>query len=117
MDLLMLEEGKKGKGDKKSKGKGKTGKVEDGRDEKKGKDKNGKGKDNDRTTQYFASYCFGYKGWGHMKKDCWWNDTNTPGKDAASLESTSTSASQPDSMITGMSLQSVVDNTEADPTK
>ena len=48
MDLLMLEEGKKGKGDKKSKGKGNTGKVEDGRDEKKGKDKNGKGKDNDR---------------------------------------------------------------------
>ena len=118
MDLLMLEEGKKGKGDKKSKGKGKTGKVEDGRDEKKGKDKNGKGKDQRQNDSVLRKLLLGgIKAGAHMKKDCWWNDTNTPGKDAASLESTSTCASQPDSMITGMSLQSVVDNTEADPTE
>ena len=108
MDLSMLgkgRNGKKGKGDKKGKGKGKKG--ESNNDEKdKDKDMKGncKGK-NSTKAEYFAGYGLQCKGWGHTKKDCWWNES---GKDTASLATPITSAenTKTEPPITGMLIQS-----------
>ena len=58
MDLSLLGKGKEGD----RKGKGKQGK--------------GKEKDNDKATEYFAGHSLLCKAWGHMQKDCWWNESN-----------------------------------------
>ena len=71
MDLPMLGQGKKGKGDKK-----------------------GKRKANAKASDYFAGCCFGCTASGRLLKD------------TASLEIASTAASQRDSTITGMLVQS-----------
>ena len=75
-------------GVKKGKGKGKAKRGEDNKDEKdkdKGKIGKGKGKNNAKAKGYCAGYCLHCKGWGHMKKDCWWNENNESGQDTASL--------------------------------
>ena len=107
MDLSMLDKGgkgKKGKGDKKGKGKGK-GKKGEGNKDKKSK---GKGKNKPKAAEYFAGYCLHCKGWGHMKKDCWWNESAKSGKDTASLETPITLAvdTTTEPSITGMLIQS-----------
>ena len=95
MDRSMLGKGKgkKGKGDKKGKGKGKSKKSENSKDEKeRDEDKKGKGKGkNNIKAEYFAGY-FNARGWGHTKKDCWWNENAESGKDTASLETPITPA-------------------------
>ena len=73
MDLSML-----GKG-----GKGKRGKGEKGKGKSKGEKGESKGKNNVKT-EYSAGYCLQCKGWGHMKKDCWWDETAKSAKDTAS---------------------------------
>ena len=112
------DKGKKGKGDKKGKGKGNSKKGEDNKDEKdKDKGKKGKGKDknNAKAAEYFAGNCLHCKGWGHMKKDCWWNANAKNGKDTASLENSDTPAADAteEPSITGMLIQS--DESEAVP--
>ena len=121
MDLSILckgGKGKKGKGDKKGKGMGKGKKAEINKDEKdKDKDKNGKGKgkNNAKAIEYFAGYCLHCKGWGHMKRDCWWNESAKRRKDTASLESPVAPAADTttEPSITGMLIQS--DESEATP--
>ena len=113
--------GKKGKGDKKGKGNGKGNKGDSNKDEKDKDQGKGKGKANNKATEYFAGYCLLCKTWGHMKKDCWWNESTKSGKDAASLETPTTPAvtvTTTEPPITGMLIQS--DEGEAmpsDPTK
>ena len=81
IDLSML-----GKGGKGNKGKGKGKRCESNKDEK-DTDKKGKGKSkNNVRAEYFAGYCLQCKGWGHMKKDSWWNENAKSGKDTGSLE-------------------------------
>ena len=98
--------GKKGKGDKKGKGKGKKG--ERNKDDKdKDKDKKGKGKGKGKSSakaEYFAGYCLHCNGWGHMEKDCWWNENAKSGKDTASVETPITPAesTKTEPPITGM---------------
>ena len=46
----------------------------------------GKGKANAKTTKYFDGCCLHCKAWGHMKQDCWWNESIKPGREASSLE-------------------------------
>ena len=60
-----------------------------------GKDK---GKDNDKVTEHFAGYSDECETWGHMKKDRWWNEASKSG------EATSSIASKPESLMTGMLL-------------
>ena len=122
-DLSMLGKGgtgKKGKGYKTGKGTGKGKKGESNRDEKdkeKDKDKKGKsiGKNNTKAAEYFARYCLHSKGWGHMKKDCWRNESAKGGKETASLEAPSTPAADTttEPSNTGMFIQS--DESEATP--
>ena len=87
MDLSMLGTGKKGKGNKRGKGKGKKG--ESDKDEK-GKDKDKKGKGKVRSMPKRMSTLLGTvstaKLGGHMKKDCWWNESATSGEKTASRE-------------------------------
>ena len=78
MDLSMLG---KGKGEKSENSKGE-----------KDKDKKGKGKANAKESEYFAGYCLLCKAWGHMKKDCWWNESAKSGKETVSLETSITPA-------------------------
>ena len=75
----MLGKEKKGKDDKNGKGKGGDGKD----------DKKCKGKVNANATEYFGGNCLGCKACGHMKKDCWWNETPKSGKDTTSLTAAS----------------------------
>ena len=111
MDLSMLGKGgkgKKGKGDKKGEGKGKGKKGESSEDEK-DKDKKGKGKGkNNVNTEYFAGYCHQCKGWGHVQKDCWWNENAKNAKDTASLETPTTPAesTKTEPPVTGMLIPS-----------
>ena len=90
----------------KGKGKGKTG--ESNKDEK-DKDKEGQGKGkNNAKAEYLAGYCLQCKGWGHMKKECRWNENAKSGKDTASLETPITPAesTKTEPQITGMLIQS-----------
>ena len=66
----------------------------------------GKGKNNAKATGYFAGYCLHCKGWGHMKKNCWWSATK--GNDTSSLENLDTPAADTrfEPSITGMLIQS-----------
>ena len=111
MNLSMLGnggKGKKSKGDKKGKGTGTGKKGESSKDEK-DKDKKGKGKGkNNVKAEHFAGYCLQCKGWGHMKKDCWWNENAKSAKDTASLETPTTPAesTKTEPPITGMLTQS-----------
>ena len=121
MDQSMLGQGKKGKADMKDKGKNGKG-SRDGKDDK--DDKKSKGKKGFRQRQRQSQSNWVLRGplprlqtWGHTKKDCLWNQTPKGGKDTASLETASTAASQPDSTITGMLLQSNDCITAVDPTK
>ena len=41
----------------------------------------GKGKANAKATEYFAGYWLLCNAWGHMKEDCWWNESAKSGKD------------------------------------
>ena len=77
---------------------------QEGKGDKKGKVK-GKG---NAKTEYFAGYCLQCKGWGHMKKDCWWNENAKSGKDTAYLETPITPAenTKTEPPITGMLIQS-----------
>ena len=66
--------------------KAKGKKSESNKDEKdKEKDKKGKGKTNPKATENFAGDCLLSKAWGHMEKDCWWNESAERVKDTASL--------------------------------
>ena len=97
--------GKRGKGEKKGKGKSKGEKGESSKDEK-DKDKKGKGKGkNNVKTEYSAGYCLQCKGWGHMKKDCWWDENAKSAKDTAS-PATPAESTKTDTPITGMLMQS-----------
>ena len=80
----LLCAGNKGKGDKKGNSKGKRGKGEGS----KGKKDKGKGNGKDKAK---ATAC---EVWDHMKKDCWWNESSKSGKDAAFLETPTTSAAK-----------------------
>ena len=106
MDLSMLGKGGKGK---KGKGTGKSKKGESNKDENdEDKNKKGKGKGkNNIKVEYFAGYCLQCNGWGHMKKDCWWNENAKSGKDTASLETPITPAesTKTEPPITGMLIQ------------
>ena len=66
-----------------------------------------KGKDSVKA-EYFAGYCLQCKGWGHMKKDCWWNENAKSAKDTASLQTPTTPAesTKTEPPITGMLIQS-----------
>ena len=59
-------------------------------------------------TEFFAGCGLQYKGWGHMKKDCWRNENAQSGKDTASLETPITPAENTKTAppITGMLIQS-----------
>ena len=100
------EKARKAKTTRKVKAKGKRG--ESSKDEK-DKDKEGRGKGkNNAKTEYFAGYCLQCKGWGHMKKDCWWNENAENAKRTASLETPATPAesTKTEPLITGMLIQS-----------
>ena len=69
----------------------------------------GKGKgENNVKTENFAGYCLECKGWGQMKKDCWWNENAESAKDTASPETLATpsESTKTEPPITGMLLQS-----------
>ena len=95
----------KGKG----RGKGKDKEGECNKDEKdKDKDKKCKGNGKAKATEYFAGYWLLCMAWGHMKKDCWWNESAQSGKDTASLETpiTPVANTTTEPPITGLLIQS-----------
>ena len=110
MDLSTLGKGGKGEegqGDKRGKTKARAREcVSSSDDRDKVRRGKGKGKNNTTKAEYFAGYCLHFKGWGHMTKDCWWNDGSNSEKDTASLEALNTSLESvtTDPPITGMLL-------------
>ena len=95
MNLSMLGKGKgkKGKGDRPGNGQGKGKKGESNKREKgKDKDRNGKGESQGKATKHFDGYCFYCKEWGHMKKDCWWNEGVKHGRETSPLEASTLQA-------------------------